>query len=179
MTVLEKIKRCVSLVWDFQEIYGEEDIEDFCSNELHTYPQHNEIMEYFKHVEELEKENAENESEARELNIRVDGLIKENAELKKRNAELRGMYVHSAREAGTYKQFLELKEKENAELKEKYAKNIADCNICDTYCNSQFTKAKEIIREFVEWANWQGNSKCPSFKSIQNKAEQFISEVEK
>ena len=70
-------------------------------------------------------------------------------------------------------------EKENAELKEKYVKNITDCDICDTYCNSQLTKAKEIIREFVEWANWQGNSKCPSFKSIQNKAEQFLSEVEK
>ena len=114
-----------------------------------------------------------------EMRKRIAELKKENAELKERNAELRGMYVHSAREAGTYKQFLELKEKENAELKEKYAKNIADCNICDTYCNSQFTKAKEIIREFVEWANWQGNSKCPSFKSIQNKAEQFLSEVEK
>ena len=46
--------------------------------------------------------------------------------------------------------------------------------------NDQLTKAKEIIREFVEWANWQGNSKCPSFKSIQDKAEQFLnSEVEK
>jgi hypothetical protein len=70
-------------------------------------------------------------------------------------------------------------EKENAELKEKYVKNITDCYICDTYCNSQLTKAKEIIREFVEWATWQGNSKCPSFKSIQDKAEQFLSEVEK
>ena len=42
------------------------------------------------------------------------------------------------------------------------------------------TKAKEIIREFVEWANWQG-SNCPSFKSIQDKADQFLkdSEVEK
>ena len=109
----------------------------------------------------------------------IEALEKENAELKERNAELRGMYVHSAREAGTYKQFLELKEEENAELKEKYAKNITDCDICDTYCNSQLTKAKEIIREFVEWANWQGNSKCPSFKSIQDKAEQFLSEVEK
>ena len=59
MTVLEKIKRCVSLVWDFQEIYGEEDIEEFCHNELSTYPQHDEIMEYFKHLAELEKENAE------------------------------------------------------------------------------------------------------------------------
>ncbi|SEP81709.1 hypothetical protein SAMN04487977_101514 [Treponema bryantii] len=45
----------------------------------------------------------------------------------------------------------------------------------------QLTKAKEIIKEFVKWANWQGNSKCPSFKSIQDKAEQFLkdSEVEK
>lgn len=38
----------------------------------------------------------------------------------------------------------------------------------------QLTKAIEIIREFVEWANWQGNSKCPSFKSIQDTAEQFL-----
>ena len=35
-------------------------------------------------------------------------------------------------------------------------------------------EAKDIIREFVEWANWQGNSKCPSFKSIQDKAEAFL-----
>ena len=57
-------------------------------------------------------------------------------------------------------------EKENAELR--------------TRCNElflqtmQLTNAKEIIKEFVEWANWQGNSKCPSFKSIQDKAEQFL-----
>ena len=44
---------------------------------------------------------------------------------------------------------------------------------------AQVDVAKEIIREFVEWANWQG-SNCPSFKSIQDKAEQFLnSEVEK
>ena len=43
----------------------------------------------------------------------------------------------------------------------------------------QLIKAKEILQEFVEWANWQGNSKCPSFKSIQDKAEQFLNEVEK
>ena len=69
------------------------------------------------------------------------------------------------------KQIAEL-EKENAELR--------------TRCNElflqtmQLTNAKEIIKEFVEWANWQGNSECPSFKSIQHKAEQFLnSEVEK
>ena len=59
MTVFEKIKRCVELVWDFEEIYDWSDIEDFCYHELSTYPQHDEIMEYFKHLEELEKENAE------------------------------------------------------------------------------------------------------------------------
>ena len=44
-------------------------------------------------------------------------------------------------------------EKENAELKEKYVKNITDCDICDTYCNSQLTKAKEIIKKFSEFVN--------------------------
>ena len=44
--------------------------------------------------------------------------------------------------------------------------------------DKQLTKAKNIIREFVEWANWQGNSKCPSFKSIQDKAEQFLKDCE-
>ena len=173
MTVLEKIKRCVSLVWDFQEIYGEEDIEDFCSNELHTYPQHNEIMEYFKHVEELEKENAENESEARELNIRVDGLIKENAELKERNAELRGMYVHSAREAGTYKQFLELKEKENAELKK--LKRECETSLCRAeyqYNYEQLTKAKELLERCYD--------NYIHLEPLRSEIEQFLhSEVEK
>ena len=43
----------------------------------------------------------------------------------------------------------------------------------------RLTEAKELLNEFVEWANWQG-SNCPSFKSIQDKAEQFLnSEVEK
>ena len=43
----------------------------------------------------------------------------------------------------------------------------------------QLINAKEIIREFVEWATWQG-SNCPNFKSIQDKAEAFLnSEVKK
>lgn len=41
-------------------------------------------------------------------------------------------------------------EKENAELKEKYVKNITDCDICDTYCNSQLTKAKELLKRCYE-----------------------------
>lgn len=66
MTVLEKIKRCVSLVWDFQEIYGEENIEDFCHDELSTWPQYNEIIEYFERIENLEKENTRLKKESGE-----------------------------------------------------------------------------------------------------------------
>ena len=71
-------------------------------------------------------------------------------------------------------------EKENAELKK--LKRECETSLCRAeyqFNYEQLTKAKEIIREFVEWANWQGNSKCPSFKSIQDKAEQFLSEVKK
>jgi predicted RNase H-like nuclease (RuvC/YqgF family) len=86
MTVLEKIKRCVSLVWDFQEIYGEEDIEEFCRNELRTYPQHDEIMKYFKHIEDLEKENAELKAELSENKVAdchiVNGLCEQLTEAK-------------------------------------------------------------------------------------------------
>ena len=75
-------------------------------------------------------------------------------------------------------------QKQMQDIYDKKNKQIAEL---ETRCNElflqtmQLTNAKEIIKEFVEWANWQGNSKCPSFKSIQDKAEQFIkdSEVEK
>lgn len=81
-------------------------------------------------------------------------------------------------------------EKENAELKADY--EVLSCSVGDfgelqdkleeeqrknNVLSDNLVKAKEIISKFVEWANWQG-SKCPSFKSIQDKAEQFLSEVE-
>ena len=44
--------------------------------------------------------------------------------------------------------------------------------------NAKLTKAKEIIKEFVSWANWEG-ANCPNFKDIQSKAEQFLKEIEK
>lgn len=77
MTVLEKIKRCVSLVWDFQEFYGDEDIEDFCSNELDKYSQYNEILDYFKRIADLEKENAELKKELVEKGQHLDLTEKE------------------------------------------------------------------------------------------------------
>jgi hypothetical protein len=63
--------------------------------------------------------------------------------------------------------------------KEKYVKNICDCDICDTYCNSQLIKAKEIIKTFLGFAEAFGYS--PSMDKLITEAEQFIkdSEVEK
>ena len=37
-------------------------------------------------------------------------------------------------------------------------------------------KAKKLLKEFVDWANWQSGGNCPSFKSIQDKAETFLKE---
>ena len=38
-----------------------------------------------------------------------------------------------------------------------------------------FGEAKEIIREYLEWADWKG-SNCPSYASICKKAEAFLKE---
>ena len=74
-------------------------------------------------------------------------------------------------------------EKENAELKEKYVKNITDCDICDTYCNSQLTKAKELIKGIVDTPmyNQMGGEMYENeeYKELIAEAEQFLSEVEK
>ncbi len=37
-------------------------------------------------------------------------------------------------------------------------------------------KAKEILREFVGWADWQSGGDCPSFKRIKDKAIEFLKE---
>ena len=81
-------------------------------------------------------------------------------------------------------------QEENRELK-KYIKMCDDANNNLQSNNESLRKqlndfgytklekleeARGIIREFVEWANWQSNSKCPSFKRIQDKAEQFLKE---
>lgn len=116
-------------------------------------------------------------------------ICKGNAELKERNAELKGMYAHSAREAGTYKQFLELKENENAELKkqqfslrnerntflvqnEQYEKDLIDFN-------ENLTKAKEIIRELVHEISvfYIATDRIVISPTVKQ-AEQFLKEVE-
>ena len=70
---------------------------------------------------------------------------------------------------------------ENQKWKDEWQEQVqkaTDEGYARTLQTIQLSKAKDIIREFVEWATWQG-SNCPNFKSIQDKAEQFLSEVEK
>jgi predicted RNase H-like nuclease (RuvC/YqgF family) len=134
------------------------------------------IMRYKEECAELEKENAELKT-------------KKIPQLERRIASIRGSHSVDAKKLNARIEQVERLKKENTELKEQIEtleqikREHTDYTIKveeeRTFVKEQLTKAKEIIREFVEWANWQGNSKCPSFKSIQDKAEQFLnSEVE-
>ena len=96
-----------------------------------------------------------------DLGVQIGNIaIEYIAELEKENAELK----HTT---ATLRQ-----EKDNVSMHAKAMEVVAKTR------SEQLTNAKEIIREFVEWATWQG-SNCPNFKSIQDKAEQFLIEVEK
>lgn len=101
------------------------------------------------------------------------------AELKNRNAELKGMYVHSAREAGTYKQFLESKEKENAGLKARLnAINslTPELEKASKLKERQLAAAKEIIKELLDTQS-RLDPYRDIFKDRILKAEQFLEEV--
>ena len=113
-----------------------------------------EMLKRFNRLAELEKRCNELFFQVNEKTERIADLEKENAELKKELKNWKDEWQEQVQKAND----------------ESYARTLQTI---------QLTKAKEIIREFVEWANWQSNSECPSFKSIQHKAEQFLSEVEK
>ena len=143
-----------------------------------------------KNLLELEKENKElkevHESDKRSLRL----IAEKGAELEreisillscKNCPENKGGYICQKEYedkclAQKIQYIKELKE-ENAELKEEIKNNEDLATVAymqgaenqKKKADKQLTKAKEIISEFVEWANWQG-SKCPSFKSIQDKA---------
>ena len=69
--------------------------------------------------------------------------------------------------------YIDIIEKENAKL-------ISDFRICeknaDTYYD-QLTKAKEIIKMWLRWAN--DDVESTKFQEIVNQAEQFLKETEK
>jgi len=107
---------------------------------------------------------------------KIATLEKENAELKE---ALEG-YKKIAKWCDKCDKIAELKS-ENQKWKDEWQEQVqkaTDEGYARTLQTIQLTKAKEIINEFVKWANWQGNSKCPSFKSIQDKAEQFLKDCE-
>lgn len=72
------------------------------------------------------------------------------------------------------KRIVEL-EKENAEFEAQIEKNNIERQKIIDEIKEQLTKAKEIIREYMNWADWKG-SNCPSFANICIKAEQFLKE---
>ena len=95
------------------------------------------IREKDKRIAELEQKLEQTEKDLADYQFNyptIKELQKENAELKKTYRKQRNKRIDEL-------------QKENAELKKKYVRNIIDCDICDTYCNSQLTKAKEIIHK--------------------------------
>lgn len=108
-----------------------------------------ELTEVYKKVEELEKENAELR---KELNYaKSHCLFHSDCPTQKENAELKADNAEWGKASDKWKSLYES-------------------------TNKQLTNAKEIIREYVNWANWQSGGNCPSFKSIQDKAEAFLKE---
>ena len=101
---------------------------------------------------------AEWQEQHKQLIEDLENSKKRIAELEKENAELKGLKDVATLIRANNDTIITLGQLNNMLVSKK----------------QQLTKAKEIIREFVEWSNWQGNSKCPSFKSIQDKAEQFL-----
>lgn len=99
-------------------------------------------------------------------------------ELEKENAELKKNYEDSLVACGLLKEKIDLMTKPSP-IEVMQDALITTQKVAFEKQKDQLTKAKEIIREFVDWANWQGNSKYPSFKSIQDKAEQFLKDFEK
>lgn len=147
MTVLEKIKRCVSLVWDFQEFYGEEDIEEFCRNELHTYPQHDEIMEYFKHIEDLEKENAELKTDYEVLSCSVGDFGELQDKLEEEQRKNNGLSDNLTKAKEIIKEFVQVEYDDytNGDYYNELSKVLEQAE--------QFLKGEDIILEDAQVGN--------------------------
>lgn len=141
-----------------------------------------------EYIAKLEKENAENESEARELNIRLDRLIKENAELQHKVDTLQGFLDRDV-------EFDNL-QKENAELKglkdvatliranNDTVTTLMQLNNMLVSKSQHLTKAREIMNIAIEGIkHWGivGGTERPFEKQAEklfnlflDKAEQFL-----
>ena len=136
------------------------------------------IAELEQQIEQMQDAKCTSCTDLGGLQLKITDLEKENAELKKKLKEK--LKTIADKDLSFVAKFDAL-EKENAELKEQHKADLiqiqATLNLRNIQ-NTKLTKAIEIISAFVEWANWQGG-KCPNFKSIQDKAEQFLEEIEK
>lgn len=134
---------------------------------------------FVEYVQKLEKENAENESEARELNIRLDRLIKENAELQHKVDTLQGFLDRDVEFDNLQKENAELKEANATlatmnnsmwvELEKKRAESQGITNKLH-----QLIKAKDIIKELLS-SCFGYNSKTVNYE-VKAKAEAFLKE---
>ena len=60
-----------------------------------------------------------------------------------------------------------------------YFSDALDKQIEATYkVVEELNEAKELLKDFVRWADWQSGGKCPSFKKIKDKAIDFLKEEE-
>ena len=160
------------------------------------------IADLEKQIEKMKEEHKQSElgldisnSSAREeLNEKIEVLEQENAELKAELDAIDKAGEHVRQQINdafrNKKPYWEL-EKENAELKETIADIEKNFRICesnaDTYYD-QLTKAKEIIKTFLQLRNGNVLDCCkdkecpcenPLCETINEKAEQFLKEIKK
>src|SRR5574344_768673 len=84
MTDEEKIRNCIELIWDYEEVYDDDDLINFQNKELGTYTQYNNILNKLTKYTQLEEENAELKEKVSYLedNLRVARKDRENLQLK-------------------------------------------------------------------------------------------------
>lgn len=120
-----------------------------------------------KRIAELEAQIEKKKFINNQLNVQLMQLEKENAELKKN-------YEDSLVACAVLKEKIDIISQPSP-VEAMQDTLITTQKIAYEKTKKQLTKAKEIIREYMNWADWKG-SNCPSFASICKKAEAFLKE---
>lgn len=168
MTDKEKIRKCIELVWDYEENYDGDDLLNFQNKELSTYTQHESVVTTFNKYIRLEKENAELKEKVKHRNcvdcsnhgkqFEVMKLEKENKlqeeEIKKLNQTEWEDADTIAHMASTIAEL----EEENAKLKVVCDYNCPDhklathnaCLLCPAIRNSPYHDLKNVSDEELQ-----------------------------
>ena len=160
MTDEEKIRNCIELIWDYEEVYDDDDLINFQNKELGTYTQYDNILNKLTKYTQLEKENTELKEKLSYLedNLRVARKDRKNLQLKVGKG---------------LKEFI--KDCPYSALK-LYANG---------YYVEQLTKAKEIIKDYmiissnVTVCSVPEENRCINVLKLNKQAEQFLKELEK